>query len=79
VSQVQQQRFAFLGIVFAIGAPLGVRLAKQAGWLASPWAAPVFAVSVGAFCVVGGIIAYRMTRAQVRRDLEDLQNTGKPR
>ena len=79
MSKVQQQRYAFLGVLLAVSAPLGVRFAKEAGWLASPLAAPIFAGAMAVFCVVGGVIAYRSTRAQVKRDLEDVQNTGKIR
>ena len=74
---MQQQRFAFLGLVLAMAAPLGVRLAKEAGWLASPYAPPLFAAAMAIFCIAGGIIAYRTTRAQVRADLDEAQSAGR--
>ena len=75
----QQQRFAILGVFIAIFTPFAVRAAKEYGWVPSRTAAIVFAVAVGLFCIVGAIIAYRTTQARVRRDLDDVQNTGKIR
>jgi uncharacterized membrane protein len=79
VSQSAQQRFAILGAMIPMFAVFGVRAAKEYGWSPSKAAAGVFVIGIGLFCIAGGIIAYRTTRAQVRRDLKDLQNTGRVR
>ena len=73
----QQQRYAVLGLVIAVFAPLGVRAAKEFGWMPSRSAAIVFAIAVGLFCILGAVIAYRATQAQVRLDLDDMKNAGK--
>ena len=75
----QQQRFAILGVMIAVFTPAAVRAARQFGWIPSRTAAIVFALVVGLFCIIGGIIAYRTTQRQVRRDLDEVQNAGKIR
>ena len=74
-----QQRFAYLGVFIPMFTIFGVRAAKVYGWMPSKTAAYVFVVAIGLFCIAGGIIAYRTTQAQVRRDLDEVQNAGKIR
>ena len=75
----QQQRFAILGLFIAVFTPFAVRAAKEYGWIPSRTTATIFAVVIGLFCIAGGIFAYRTTQAQVRRDLDEVQNAGKVR
>jgi hypothetical protein len=79
VSRTGQQRFAILGVMVAVFTPAAVRAAREFGWIPSKTGAIAFAVAIGLFCIVGAIIAYRTTQAQVRRDLDEVQNAGKIR
>jgi hypothetical protein len=77
MSKANQQRFALLGAFIPMFGIFGVRAAKEIGWIPSEGAAIAFAIAVGIFSVGGGIIAYRTTQAQVRRDLDEVQNAGR--
>ena len=72
-----QQRFAILAVVIAVFAPLSVRAAKQLGWMPSKEAGAAFAILMAAFCILGGFVAYRTTKMQVRRDMDEVNSGGK--
>ena len=72
-----QQRFAILGVIIAVFTPFSVRAARDLGWIPSKTASVVIVAALGLFCIGGGILAYRVTQAQVRRDLDEVENAGK--
>jgi uncharacterized membrane protein YidH (DUF202 family) len=74
VTQAAQQRFVVFGALIPMFTIFAVRAAKEYGWMPSKGATMVFVVAIGVLCVAGGIIAYRTTQAQVRRDLDEVQN-----
>ena len=77
MSASTQQRFAYVGVFIPMFTIFGVRAAKTYGWIPSNTAAYVFVAAIGLFCIAGGIIAYRVTRAQVRRNLDEVRNAGR--
>ena len=77
MTQSGQQRFAVLGALIPMFTIFAVRAAKQYGWVPSKGATTVFVMAIGLFCIAGGILAYRTTQAQVRRDLDEVRNAGR--
>ncbi len=77
MKQTSQQRFAVLGAFLPLFVIFTERGAKELGWVPSKPEAIVFAIAIGLVCVAGGVIAYRTTQVQVRRDLDEVRNAGR--
>jgi hypothetical protein len=72
-----QRRFAILAVFVAVFTPVGVRAVRESEWIPSRTEAIALATVAAVLCLVGAVIAYRTTQAQVKLDLDEVQKAGK--
>ena len=60
---------ALFALTLVIGVPVAVRFAKDAGYVATYQTLLYGTILMGAVCVVGAVVSYRLAQNQVKRNL----------
>ena len=64
------QIFGLVGATLGIGGPIAARFAKKAGYGAFYELLLFGTIFLGAFCIIGAVISYRLAQDKLKRDLK---------